>query len=236
MGKNQQYKQAQRAKMAAHSAGTAPGEEEVNDGFTDGSFHSPEWHAARLASLQTSSTLTWEEWKAKQKEEAKRNEDLAGEESARMREYRMQLDAERQAKLARGRNHADKRPKLADKKDRSDSKRDRSKKKKKDKSRELRKGDKGRKQRKDRQRSESGSESETDESESDERKRKEKRRARRDKDQGRKRRKQQASPGSSSTSSIGRDGGGDDVGRRKENGDKKGAFRLSSFFDAHRDN
>jgi hypothetical protein len=33
----------------------------------DGSFHSPEWHAARLASLQTSHTVTWEEWKQKQK-------------------------------------------------------------------------------------------------------------------------------------------------------------------------
>lgn len=33
----------------------------------DGSFHSPEWHAARLASLKTSHTITWEEYKKKQK-------------------------------------------------------------------------------------------------------------------------------------------------------------------------
>lgn len=33
----------------------------------DGSFHSPEWHAARLASLKTTHTLTWEEYKQKQK-------------------------------------------------------------------------------------------------------------------------------------------------------------------------
>jgi len=33
----------------------------------DGSFHSPEWHAARLASLNTSHTVTWEEFKRKQK-------------------------------------------------------------------------------------------------------------------------------------------------------------------------
>jgi len=33
----------------------------------DGSFHSPEWHAARLASLNTSHTITWEEFKKKQK-------------------------------------------------------------------------------------------------------------------------------------------------------------------------
>lgn len=33
----------------------------------DSSFHSPEWHAARLASLKTSNTVTWEEYKKKQK-------------------------------------------------------------------------------------------------------------------------------------------------------------------------
>lgn len=33
----------------------------------DSSFHSPEWHAARLASLKTSHTVTWEEYKRKQK-------------------------------------------------------------------------------------------------------------------------------------------------------------------------
>jgi hypothetical protein len=33
----------------------------------DGSFHSPEWHAARLASLNKSHTVTWEEFKKKQK-------------------------------------------------------------------------------------------------------------------------------------------------------------------------
>ena len=33
----------------------------------DGSFHTPEWHAARLANLNTSHTVTWEEFKRKQK-------------------------------------------------------------------------------------------------------------------------------------------------------------------------
>lgn len=33
----------------------------------DGSFHTPEWHAARLANLKTSHTVTWEEFKKKQK-------------------------------------------------------------------------------------------------------------------------------------------------------------------------
>ncbi|RRT79856.1 hypothetical protein B296_00023946 [Ensete ventricosum] len=63
MGKNQAYKAMQRARLGSSSAGP----EEIEDGMTDGSFHSPEWHAARLASLKTSHTITWEEFKKKQK-------------------------------------------------------------------------------------------------------------------------------------------------------------------------
>ncbi|KAL4387164.1 hypothetical protein GQ457_09G013360 [Hibiscus cannabinus] len=63
MGKNQTYKAMQRARLGSSSAGP----EEIEDGMVDGSFHSPEWHAARLASLKTSHTVTWEEFKKKQK-------------------------------------------------------------------------------------------------------------------------------------------------------------------------
>ncbi|XP_073388493.1 uncharacterized protein [Physcomitrium patens] len=105
MGKNQAYKAMQRAKMGTSTAAGGPGEE-IDDGMMDGSFHSPEWHAARLASLQTSHTVTWEEWKQKQKEEARRQEELEDDEAKLMREYRAQLDAERAKKLARGSNHA----------------------------------------------------------------------------------------------------------------------------------
>eukprot|EP00252_Welwitschia_mirabilis_P023762 TRINITY_DN6817_c0_g2_i1.p1 TRINITY_DN6817_c0_g2~~TRINITY_DN6817_c0_g2_i1.p1 ORF type:complete len:206 (-),score=72.13 TRINITY_DN6817_c0_g2_i1:192-809(-) len=103
MGKNQAYKAMQRAKMA--SAG-AP--DEVEDGMMDGSFHSPEWHAARLASLQTSHTITWDEFNRRQKEAERKKNELEADELRMMREYRAQLDAERASKLARGRNHADK--------------------------------------------------------------------------------------------------------------------------------
>ncbi|XP_049931781.1 uncharacterized protein LOC116247861 isoform X9 [Nymphaea colorata] len=63
MGKNQAYKAMQRARMSSTSG--AP--ENIEDGMMDGSFHSPEWHAARLASLNTSHTITWEEFKKKQR-------------------------------------------------------------------------------------------------------------------------------------------------------------------------
>lgn len=101
MGKNQAYKAMQRAKMA-----TAGGPEEIEDGMMDGSFHSPEWHAARLASLQTSHTITWDEFSKRQKEAERRKNELEADEAQLMREYRAQLDAERASKLARGRNHS----------------------------------------------------------------------------------------------------------------------------------
>ncbi|CAL5391495.1 unnamed protein product [Camellia sinensis] len=106
MGKNQQYKAMQRARLGASSTG----HDEIEDGMrlsqVDGSFHSPEWHAARLASLETSHTVTWEEFKRKQKEDEMRKGELEADKDKMMREYRAQLDAERAIKLARGRNHS----------------------------------------------------------------------------------------------------------------------------------
>ncbi|KAK3204234.1 hypothetical protein Dsin_018280 [Dipteronia sinensis] len=114
MGKNQAYKAMQRARLGSSSA--AP--DEIEDGMVDGSFHSPEWHAARLASLKTSHTVTWEEFKKKQKEDELRKGELEADTDRMMREYRAQLDAERARKLAQGRNHS--RSKSSHKKDRKD--------------------------------------------------------------------------------------------------------------------
>ncbi|KAI4324383.1 hypothetical protein L6164_023927 [Bauhinia variegata] len=116
MGKNQAYKAMQRSRLGAGSAGP----EEIEDGMVDGSFHSPEWHAARLASLNTSHTITWEEFKRKQKEEEMRKGELEADADKMMREYRAQLDAERARKLAHGRNHSSSKSKHGkDKKDKS---------------------------------------------------------------------------------------------------------------------
>ncbi|URE11029.1 hypothetical protein MUK42_21671 [Musa troglodytarum] len=102
MGKNQAYKAMQRARLGSSSAGP----EEVEDGMTDGSFHSPEWHAARLANLKTSHTITWEEFKRKQKEDELKRDELEADKDRMMREYRAQLDAERARKLSLGKNHS----------------------------------------------------------------------------------------------------------------------------------
>lgn len=126
MGKNQAYKAMQRARLGSSSA--AP--DEIEDGMVDGSFHSPEWHAARLASLKTSHTVTWEEFKKKQKEDELRKGELEKDTDRMMREYRAQLDAERARKLAQGRNHSSsKSDRKKDRKDRDLKKRSSKKRK-----------------------------------------------------------------------------------------------------------
>ncbi|CAN8267917.1 unnamed protein product [Cochlearia groenlandica] len=122
MGKNQAYKAMQRSRVGSSSAQP----EEVEDGMVDGSFHTPEWHAARLASLKTTHTITWEEYKKKQKEEEMKKGELEADTDKLMREYRAQLDAERSSKLSKGRNYD---------KSRKDNKKDRDSKKKKSKKR-----------------------------------------------------------------------------------------------------
>ncbi|KAL0322762.1 UNVERIFIED_CONTAM: hypothetical protein Sangu_1895500 [Sesamum angustifolium] len=116
----------QRARLGSSSAGP----EEVEDGMVDGSFHSPEWHAARLASLKTSHTITWEEFKKKQKEEEVRKGELEADKDRMMREYRAQLDAERARKLAHGKNHSSSRSSRRKDKKEKDSRRHSSKKRK----------------------------------------------------------------------------------------------------------
>uniref|UniRef100_A0A5B7B283 Uncharacterized protein n=1 Tax=Davidia involucrata TaxID=16924 RepID=A0A5B7B283_DAVIN len=126
MGKNQAYKAMQKSRLGSSSGGP----EEIEDGMVDGSFHSPEWHAARLASLKTSHTVTWEEFKKKQKEDEMRKGELEADKDRMMREYRAQLDAERASKLAQGRNHSSSKPnRKKDKKDKDLKKRSSKKRK-----------------------------------------------------------------------------------------------------------
>ncbi|KAG6548291.1 hypothetical protein Mapa_010344 [Marchantia paleacea] len=195
MGKNQAYKAMQRAKMASHTA--AGGPDEIDDGMMDGSFHSPEWHAARLASLQTSHTVTWEEWKQKQKEDAKRQGELEDDEARMMREYRAQLDAERARKLARGKNHLDKREKLRKEKKEKEKEKSRSGKKRK-KSSKRRRG-----------KSDPDSDSETSSSDEDEREyRKERRKSKKDKKDKKHKSRRKRSRSSSDESSSDREESG----------------------------
>ncbi|KAL6903576.1 hypothetical protein ACP4OV_004389 [Aristida adscensionis] len=117
MGKNQAYKAMQRARLGSSSSGAPGAADAPEDGM--------EWHAARLASLNKTHTITWEEFKKKQKanfieEELKRGE-MEADKDKMMREYRAQLDAERAKKLGLGRNHSSSKSKSSSsRKDRKD--------------------------------------------------------------------------------------------------------------------
>ncbi|KAJ7538558.1 hypothetical protein O6H91_11G054100 [Diphasiastrum complanatum] len=204
MGKNQAYKAMQRAKMSSHTPGAT---DELEDGMMDGSFHSPEWHAARLASLQTSHTITWEEYRQRLKEEAKRKGELEDSEARMMREYRAQLDAERASKLARGRNHVNK----------DDLKK--GKDKAKDKERDKKNGKKHKTEKRRRPRHETDSDSDATGDEERSLSRKKRRKLRKERNERKHRR-----PESQSGSSRGQSSSENDT-------DTYGPLPLSSFFE-----
>jgi hypothetical protein len=85
MGKNQQHKMRQMSRHGGGGGGGTddkPGGSEFGDGMKDASFHTAEWHAARIAAL-TAERVPWEEWRAKQKEQEAKLEALAAEEERR---------------------------------------------------------------------------------------------------------------------------------------------------------
>eukprot|EP00210_Caulerpa_lentillifera_P005281 g5045.t1 len=108
MGKNQIYKAMQRARHNGEFDTTEP--EGGANGTFDVSFHSPEWHAARMESLQNR-RMTWEEWKQKSKEEEYAKSKLHEEEERVMSEYRAQLAADRERKLRKNKSHKKKKKK-----------------------------------------------------------------------------------------------------------------------------
>lgn len=116
MGKNQQHKQMQRQRHSGTTEVGPDGQIELaGDGTVDVSFHSPAWHAARVAALQTE-RMSWEDWKLKQKEEEAKANAQANEEERLMREYRAQLDADRAKRLSKGTNNTHLRESVKDKK------------------------------------------------------------------------------------------------------------------------
>ncbi|PNW71596.1 hypothetical protein CHLRE_16g660850v5 [Chlamydomonas reinhardtii] len=158
MGKNQGHKQTQRSR---YTGGDGGGTGDYNDGMKDVSFHTAEWHAARIANL-TVERIGWEEWRSKQKEAEGKLAAAAEEEERKMRDYRAQLDADRKKLLARGRNHEDLAKEIKDEKKRK-RKEKKSKKESKDKDKKSKKSKKSKKRR----RSDSGSSSSDSSSDSD---------------------------------------------------------------------
>eukprot|EP00891_Asterochloris_glomerata_P001400 jgi/Astpho2/1400/Aster-x0473 len=95
MGKNQQHKAAQRSR---HGGGDGDAPDLASGDGVDVSFHTPEWHAARLEAL-TTERMSWEDWKKKQKEEAAMIAAAQGDEDKLNSEFKAQLAADRDARL-----------------------------------------------------------------------------------------------------------------------------------------
>jgi len=70
MGKNQTHKALSQLKHSGSGGGGGSGDAEglPSGEGVDASFHTAEWHAARLEALQVERP-SWEDWKQKQKEE-----------------------------------------------------------------------------------------------------------------------------------------------------------------------
>ncbi|GIL90786.1 hypothetical protein Vretimale_16832 [Volvox reticuliferus] len=84
MGKNQAHKAMQRSRYAGGGGSEEGGTPAFNDGLKDVTFHTAEWHAARIASLQVE-RMPWEEWRQKQKEAEGKLAAAAEEEERLMR-------------------------------------------------------------------------------------------------------------------------------------------------------
>eukprot|EP00242_Pyramimonas_sp_CCMP2087_P014841 CAMPEP_0198208972 /NCGR_PEP_ID=MMETSP1445-20131203/12310_1 /TAXON_ID=36898 /ORGANISM="Pyramimonas sp., Strain CCMP2087" /LENGTH=198 /DNA_ID=CAMNT_0043882581 /DNA_START=183 /DNA_END=779 /DNA_ORIENTATION=- len=171
MGKNQAHKMSQKGRGGG--GGGDDGPTGPTDGLTDATFHSPAWHAARIAAMQTTTRMSWEEFKTKQDEEKKKALQEAKTEDEQMKEFRAQLDADRDHRLARGSNHAELRHKKRkrEKKEKKDKKEKKSKKgdDKKDKKdkKEKDKKDKKEKEKSKKKRKKSKKDSSSSDSDSD---------------------------------------------------------------------
>ena len=69
-----------------------PAEGAPDDGKVDGTFHSPEWHAARVKELMAP-RMTWEEYKGKEKEKEREEERKRQEQEELEVEYLKQVAA-----------------------------------------------------------------------------------------------------------------------------------------------
>ncbi|GAX73399.1 hypothetical protein CEUSTIGMA_g852.t1 [Chlamydomonas eustigma] len=130
MGKNQAH-QARKSSFAASAGDGDDGSKDFSDGLKDVSFHTAEWHAARISALQVERP-TYDQWLKKRKEEEGKLSAIADEEEKKMREYRAQLDAERTERLRRGTNHAAEKKEKKEKKSKKKKNKEKSKKRKKE--------------------------------------------------------------------------------------------------------
>ncbi|KAI7839497.1 hypothetical protein COHA_006764 [Chlorella ohadii] len=98
MGKNQTHKSMQMAKHSRGGGGGGPEDVDPRYAGHDASFHTAEWHAARLAAL-TMERPSWDDWKKQQDEAAAREAAMEAANAQADREYKEALEAERARRL-----------------------------------------------------------------------------------------------------------------------------------------
>lgn len=119
----------------------------------DVTYHTPAWHAARLAALNNTQRKSWEEFKAERRQEAALGRLAEADAAEAQRAFRAQLDADRARRLAHGVNQADLRKVLEAKERRKKRKKEKEKERRKKKSRGKGKKEKKDKKKKKRSRS-----------------------------------------------------------------------------------
>ncbi|EFN50847.1 hypothetical protein CHLNCDRAFT_141755 [Chlorella variabilis] len=86
--------------MQKHSRGTGGGDEAQDARYNgvDASFHTTEWHAARLAALQMERP-SWDDWKKQQDEAAAREAAMEAATRDADLQYKAEMEAERSRRL-----------------------------------------------------------------------------------------------------------------------------------------
>eukprot|EP00887_Chlorella_sp_A99_P004347 scaffold15.g4347.t1 len=209
MGKNQAHKAMQAAKRGGGGGG--PEAEDPRIVGHDASFHTAEWHAARLAALQVERP-SWETWKQQQKAAEAMEAEKVAEQERLMEEYRQGLAEDRARRLGPGGGGGE----AGDKKERDGREKKRSSKDKKrkrsskDKKRRGKEKERRRKQKKEKR----------------SKHRKEKKRRRRSSSRS----GSSGSSGSSSSSGSGSDSSGSDFELDDGSPGHGGPVKLSKFF------
>ncbi|KAL4451357.1 hypothetical protein ABPG77_009429 [Micractinium sp. CCAP 211/92] len=166
MGKNQTHKSMQMAKHASRGGGGAAGEEpDSRYAGVDASFHTAEWHAARLAALQMERP-SWDDWKKQQDEAAAREAAMEAAVAQAESEYKAALEQERARRLGYVKDGGVKKKEGKEKKE----KKERSKKRKrssKDKKKKHKRSSKDKRSKKKKRRHSSDSDSSSSGSSSD---------------------------------------------------------------------
>lgn len=168
MGKNQTHKSMQMAKHASRGGAGGAGEEpDSRYAGVDASFHTAEWHAARLAALQMERP-SWDDWKKQQDEAAAREAAMEAAVAQAESEYKAALEEERARRLGYVKEGGVKKKEGKEKKEKKEKERSKKRKRSsKDKKKKHKRSSKDKRSKKKKRRHSSDSDSSSSSSDSD---------------------------------------------------------------------